>query len=81
MWLLLLLQVGGYTEGYNNGNFNFVTVRNAGHMVPYMQPARAFAVFKAFLHQQDMPRRTAPVASQLRLAKQNAEAQLPLLPI
>eukprot|EP00271_Cylindrocystis_brebissonii_P005901 TRINITY_DN1828_c0_g2_i1.p1 TRINITY_DN1828_c0_g2~~TRINITY_DN1828_c0_g2_i1.p1 ORF type:complete len:541 (-),score=78.31 TRINITY_DN1828_c0_g2_i1:157-1779(-) len=56
-------QVGGYTEQYNNGLFNFVTVRNAGHMVPFMQPARAFEVFKAFLHDQDMPRKEAMVTS------------------
>eukprot|EP00271_Cylindrocystis_brebissonii_P018342 TRINITY_DN5139_c0_g3_i1.p1 TRINITY_DN5139_c0_g3~~TRINITY_DN5139_c0_g3_i1.p1 ORF type:complete len:519 (+),score=87.66 TRINITY_DN5139_c0_g3_i1:25-1581(+) len=42
-------QVGGYTEEFNGGRFKFVTVRNAGHMVPYMQPARGLAVFQAFL--------------------------------
>ena len=48
--------MGGYTEEYNNGQFKFVTVRNAGHMVPYMQPARGKAVFKTFLEGGSMPR-------------------------
>ena len=42
-------QVGGYSEGYNEGRFLFWTVRNAGHMVPYTQPARALKLFSHFL--------------------------------
>eukprot|EP00271_Cylindrocystis_brebissonii_P007287 TRINITY_DN20637_c0_g1_i1.p1 TRINITY_DN20637_c0_g1~~TRINITY_DN20637_c0_g1_i1.p1 ORF type:complete len:561 (+),score=126.22 TRINITY_DN20637_c0_g1_i1:226-1908(+) len=59
-------QVGGYTEAYNGGQFKFVTVRNSGHMVPFMQPARAFEVFRAFVHDQDMPRKEAEVAARAK---------------
>ena len=40
-------QVGGYVTVYDE--LTFATVRNAGHMVPYMQPARAFHLFDSFL--------------------------------
>lgn len=53
-------QVAGYTEEYNKGSFKFVTVHNAGHMVPYMQPARALEVFKALIHNKTMPSRSDP---------------------
>ena len=36
--------VGGYTVHYSN--LTFVSVRGAGHMVPYTQPERAFDLFK-----------------------------------
>lgn len=52
-------QVGGYTEEYNSGAFKLVTVRNAGHMVPYMQPERALTLFQTFLKWTPMPT-TAP---------------------
>lgn len=58
-------QVGGYAEEYNNGNFRFATVRNAGHMVPYMQPARALQIFKAFLNDTPFPTRQQPITVQL----------------
>eukprot|EP00897_Mesotaenium_endlicherianum_P008948 jgi/Mesen1/8081/ME000434S07329 len=48
-------QVGGHTEEYNDGAFTFVTVRNAGHEVPYTQPERALALFSSFLHGRALP--------------------------
>mmetsp|Transcript_67486 Transcript_67486/g.213614 ORF Transcript_67486/g.213614 Transcript_67486/m.213614 type:complete len:109 (-) Transcript_67486:25-351(-) len=47
-------QVGGYTTAYGaakpGGNgLTLATVRNAGHMVPYTQPERAFYLFSTFL--------------------------------
>ena len=36
-------------EEYNEGQFKFITVRNAGHMVPYFQPVRALEIFKQFI--------------------------------
>ena len=36
-------------EEYNQGQFKFITVRNAGHMVPYFQPVRALEIFKQFI--------------------------------
>jgi serine carboxypeptidase-like clade 2 len=41
-------QVGGYVVGYDG--LTFATVRGAGHMVPYTQPARAAHLFKAFVN-------------------------------
>jgi len=40
-------QVGGYVTVYKG--LTFVTVRNAGHMVPETQPVRAFEMFSRFL--------------------------------
>ena len=40
-------QVGGYRVGYDG--LTFVTVRDAGHMVPYTQPGRALDLLKAGL--------------------------------
>jgi carboxypeptidase C (cathepsin A) len=45
-------QVGGYATGYganNRTSFRFVTVRNAGHMVPQYQPVRAFHLLQNYL--------------------------------
>lgn len=42
-------QVGGWTEDYSDG-LSFVTVRDAGHMVPYSQPERALYVFSHWIH-------------------------------
>jgi serine carboxypeptidase-like clade 2 len=41
------MQVGGWATQYDG--FTFTTVRGAGHMVPYMQPARALHMIKTFL--------------------------------
>ena len=41
-------QVGGYVTTYQG--LTFATVRGAGHMVPYTQPARAAHLFEAFLN-------------------------------
>lgn len=41
------MQVGGWATQYDR--FTFTTVRDAGHMVPYMQPQRALFMFKTFL--------------------------------
>ena len=43
----------GYVTTYKNpvgpANFTFITVKEAGHMVPQYQPARAFELFRRFL--------------------------------
>jgi len=44
--------VNGVVAGYNikwSKDFQFVTVKNAGHMVPQYKPAQAFTMFKRFL--------------------------------
>ncbi|KAL3514534.1 hypothetical protein ACH5RR_027251 [Cinchona calisaya] len=41
-------EVAGYVVEYQN--LTFVTVRGAGHFVPYYQPARALALFSSFIN-------------------------------
>lgn len=41
-------QVGGYVTKYDK--LTFSTVRGAGHMVPYTQPARALHLFQSFIN-------------------------------
>ena len=41
-------QVAGFEVVYEG--LTFATVRGAGHMVPYTQPARAAALFRRYLH-------------------------------
>jgi serine carboxypeptidase-like clade 2 len=51
-WTTSVGQVGGYVTEYENPtatNFTFVSVRNAGHMVPAAQPSRALEMFQAFI--------------------------------
>jgi len=40
-------QVGGFVEVHDR--FTFATVRNAGHMVPWYQPERAWILYSSFL--------------------------------
>ncbi|KAG2431440.1 hypothetical protein HXX76_009455 [Chlamydomonas incerta] len=46
-------QVGGYVVEYAQG-LTFATVRGAGHMVPYVQPARAAKLAKFFLEGKEL---------------------------
>lgn len=51
-WTTSVGQVGGYVTEYETStatNFTFVSVRNAGHMVPAAQPSRALEMFQAFI--------------------------------
>jgi serine carboxypeptidase-like clade II len=45
-------QVGGWATKYDR--LTFTTVRDAGHMVPYMQPKRALFMFQTFLDGLDL---------------------------
>ena len=47
-WYTSESQVGGYVT-YYEGDFTFLTVTAAGHMVPQFQPAKAFDMFTRFL--------------------------------
>jgi len=49
-WLTSDKQVGGFVQEYAGGQFTFVTVRDAGHMVPQTQPMRAFHMFNAIIN-------------------------------
>lgn len=53
--LLMDKQVAGWTTAY--GDFlTFATVRGAGHMVPFAQPARSLVLFQTFLLGKDLPK-------------------------
>lgn len=45
-------QMGGYVTRYE-GNFDFLTIRGAGHMVPTYKPAATFAFMKAWMLDQE----------------------------
>jgi len=55
-WLDSTKQTGGYTEVYKKGTnpngLTLATVRDAGHMVPYVQGGRSFDLFSRFLFNQ-----------------------------
>ena len=44
-----LPQAAGFYQHYGD-NLVFATVRNAGHMVPSTQPARAFELLRRFMN-------------------------------
>ena len=45
-------QMGGYVTRYQ-GDFDFVTIRGAGHMVPTNKPEATFAFMSAWIHEKD----------------------------
>lgn len=49
------LRMGGYVTRYE-GNFDFLTIRGAGHMVPEYKPEAAFVMMKSFLSGSEYPR-------------------------
>eukprot|EP00877_Chromochloris_zofingiensis_P013113 jgi/Chrzof1/8055/UNPLg00100.t1 len=49
-WASSTGQVAGWRVDYDG--LTFVTVRNAGHMVPYVQPERAFYLLTDFLFEE-----------------------------
>lgn len=50
--VLCCAQVGGYVQSFHG--LTFATVRNAGHMVPYVQPLRALDLVTRFLADQPL---------------------------
>ena len=50
--VVMIGQVGGRVVKYRG--LTLATVRNAGHMVPYTQPERAFHLFSHWVHHQDL---------------------------
>jgi len=52
-WFDSGMQVGGFVEVYDR--FTLSTVRDAGHMVPWFQPDRAFILFSSFLINGTLP--------------------------
>jgi serine carboxypeptidase-like clade II len=46
-------QTGGWTVDYQGG-LSFATVRNAGHLVPNVQPSRALHLVRSFLQGKDL---------------------------
>ncbi|GMG99380.1 hypothetical protein Nepgr_001220 [Nepenthes gracilis] len=52
-------KVGGWSQVY--AGLTFVTVTGAGHEVPLHRPRQAFILFRRFLENKPMPRRTSTV--------------------
>jgi len=48
------MKMGGYVTRYVN-DFDFVTIRGAGHMVPEYKPEAAFVMIRSFLTKEDYP--------------------------
>lgn len=46
--------MGGYVTRYE-GNFDYLTIRGAGHMVPTIKPAASFAFMQAWINNEDYP--------------------------
>jgi serine carboxypeptidase-like clade 1 len=47
-------RMGGYVTRYE-GDFDFLTIRGAGHMVPAYKPKATFTFLKAWLEGKDYP--------------------------
>jgi carboxypeptidase C (cathepsin A) len=47
-------RMGGYVTRYE-GDFDFLTIRGAGHMVPGYKPKATFTFLKAWLEGMDYP--------------------------
>lgn len=48
-------RMGGFVTRYA-GNFDFLTIRGSGHMVPEYKPEAAFVMLQSFLHNEEYPR-------------------------
>lgn len=55
--------MGGYVVEYP-GNFQYLTIRGAGHMVPEYKPAAALAFLKSWLANDSFPEYKKPVGPQ-----------------
>lgn len=55
------IKMGGYVTRYQ-GNFDFLTIRGSGHMVPEYKPDAAFVFLQAFLRNEEYPRYVKPGA-------------------
>lgn len=49
-WLLPNKQIGGYIQQYDK--LTYLSIRGAGHMVPYFKPYQAYIFFSKFIQQQ-----------------------------
>merc|ERR1712107_370717 len=49
------MRMGGYVTRYEH-DFDFLTIRGSGHMVPEFKPESAFAFLRAWLANDDYPR-------------------------
>jgi len=55
------IKMGGYVTRYE-GNFDYLTIRGSGHMVPEYKPEAAFVFLKSFLDDVDYPHYVKPTA-------------------
>ena len=47
--------MGGYITRYEN-NFDFLTIRGSGHMVPLFKPKEAFLFMEKWVKNEELPR-------------------------
>jgi carboxypeptidase C (cathepsin A) len=47
-------KMGGYVTRYD-GNFDYVTIRGSGHMVPELKPEAASVMLRSFINNEDYP--------------------------
>ena len=71
-------RMGGYATRYA-GDFDFVTVRGAGHMVPQFKPEAALAMMRSWIADEPWPRYNAtcaaPAAPAAPAARATAEVE------
>jgi carboxypeptidase C (cathepsin A) len=53
------IKMGGYVTRYE-GDFDFLTIRGSGHMVPEYKPEAAFVFLQHFLNNEEYPRYVKP---------------------
>jgi carboxypeptidase C (cathepsin A) len=57
------IKMGGYVTRYE-GDFDYLTIRGSGHMVPEYKPEAAFVFLEHFLQNREYPRYVKPTASE-----------------
>lgn len=65
--------MAGYSTRYE-GNFDFVTIRGAGHMVPTYKPNATYLLIESFLKNESLPVYVAP-SEKYRLKFKNDKKQ------
>merc|ERR1712039_236291 len=57
------LKMGGYVTRYE-GNFDYLTIRGSGHMVPEYKPEAATVLLRSFIKNEEYPRFVKPGSNQ-----------------
>ena len=68
-------RMGGYVTRYV-GNFDFLTIRGAGHMVPTYKPEASFTFLKSWLDGEDYPSYNSNCTSPLESGEDTKEEEI-----